>query len=476
MTPKFFATDEHEFTRIKNQDEFRPVRFLKILENFFHPCVSVFIRGIVLFSFAQSLFAQTVTSTAGLVTPLSALGASARADALGGALVGLADDPSAIFYNSAGLSQLKAASLSINHNSYLASSFEETLLFGLPTGHLGGFGAALQYVSWGGLDERDVNGVSLGTFTDSDVAFSLGWGFPLARGFSLGAALHGIQQKVVDSLYTGLSGDLGMLWAPDPNLHLGLAYTGLGTSVASFNPAQDLHGGISVFLPLGKDVNLLPLASGDWQPNGVSRIQGGLEGAFARSYFLRVGYQGALANNQINGLTGFTAGAGLRLGQFQLDYAFVPYGDLGDTNRISVGYEFPNPTPVVSKPVTVISNPVTVQAPPVTVVATPAPTPVAAGASKSKVEVLFALPGAAATPAGNSQASTLLAPYEQAAQQNPGDSRAWRNLGIMYLRTGQPALGIQCLEQSLRLNPNDLALKQWLDDYRSKHPTPPLKF
>lgn len=430
----------------------------------------VFLVTLVVQSFVGCL-AQTVTSTAGLVTPLSSLGASARADALGGALAGLADDPSALFYNPAGLSQLRAASLSINHNSYLASSFEETLLFGMPTGSLGGFAGALQYVSWGGLDERDVNGVSLGNFTDSDVAFSLGWGMIATKGFSLGLALHGIQQKIVDSLYTGLSGDLGMLWAPDPGLHLGLTYIGLGTSQAGFNPAQDLHLGAASLWSLGKDVSLQPLLAGDWEPNGVSRIQAGLESAFARSCFLRVGYQGALANNQIGGLTGFTAGAGLRLGQFLLDYAFVPYGDLGTSNRISVGYEFPNPTPVVSKPVTVISNPVTVQGPPVTVVATPAP--VAAGPPKSKVQVLFDLPGAAATPAGNSQPSTLLAPYEQAAQQNPNDSRAWRNLGIVYIRTGQTALGVQCLQQAIRLNPGDLALKQWLDDYKAKYPTPP---
>lgn len=421
----------------------------------------------------SSAFAQTVTSTAGLVTPLSALGASARVDALGGAFTGLADDPSAIFYNPSGLSQLNAASLSINHNSYLAGSFEETLLFGMPTGSLGGFAAALQYVSWGGLDERDVNGVSLGNFNDSDVAFSVGWGLPVVKEFSIGAALHGVQQKIVDSLYSGLSGDLGVLWMPSSDIHLGLTYTGLGTAQAGSTPAQDLHLGAAGFLGLDKGSSLRPLLSGDWEPNGVSRIQGGLEGVFARDYFLRLGYQGALSDNQIGGLTGFTAGAGLRLGSFQLDYAFVPYGDLGTSHRVSVGYEFPNPTPVVSKPVTVISSPVTVQAPPVTVVATVVPTPIAAGASKSKVEVLFALPGGAATPTVNSQAATQLAPYEKAAQDNPNDSRAWRNLGIMYLRTGQSALGVQCLEQALRLNPGDTALKQWLDSYRTQHPQQP---
>ena len=411
--------------------------------------------------------AQMVYSSAGLVTPLSALGASARADALGDALAGLGDDPSALFFNSAGLSQLKAASLSINHNSYLGGSFEETLLFGLPAGSLGGFAASLQYVSWGNLDERDANGVSLGTFADSDVAFSAGWGFPLAREFYGGLTLHGVQQKIVDSLYAGLSGDLGLLWIPNPDFHLGIAYTGIGTSQAGFTPAQDLHLGLSCRLRLAKDADLLPLASGDWQPNGVNRIQGGVEGTFARDYFLRLGYQAALSDNQIGGLTGFVAGAGLRIGLFQLDYAFVPYGDLGTSHRVSVGYEFPNP-----KPVTVASSPLTVQAPPVTVVATPAPTPVA-GTGKSKVEVMFDLPGATAPSLGNGQASSLLAPYEKAAQDHPGDSRAWRNLGIIYIKTGQTALGIQCLKQALRLNPADLPLKQWLDNYQALHPNQP---
>jgi hypothetical protein len=149
-----------------------------------------------------------------------------------------------------------------------------------------------------------------------------------------------------------------------------------------------------------------------------------------------------------------------------LDYAFVPYGDLGTSHRVSVGYEFPNPTPVVSKPVTVL-------APPVTVVATPQPLPVTAGAPKSKVEVRFELPSAGGTPTAEAQAPSLVGPYEKAAQENPGDSRAWRKLGIVYLRTGQSALGIQCLEQALRLNPSDLELRKWLDDYHAKHPSKP---
>jgi hypothetical protein len=411
-------------------------------------------------------FSQTVSSGAGLVTSLTALGASARADALGDAVVALADDPSALFFNPAGLSQLRSTSLSINHNSYLAGSFEETLLFGLPAGPLGGFAAALQYVSWGSLDERDPYGVELGSFTDSDTAFSAGWGMPVMNNLFVGLALQGEQQKIVDTLYTGLSGDLGFLWLLAPGLRGGLSYRGWGTALAGYTPAQDLRLGVSEFLTLGKDADVRPLLVGVWEPNGVSRIQAGLEGTMASNFSLRVGYQGALSDNQIGGLTGFTAGAGARLGSFLLDYAFVPYGDLGTSHRISLGYEFPNPTPVVPKPGTIV-------APPVTVVAPPSLTPIPVGTTKSKVEVRFELPTASSTPSAQALASTLVGPYEEAVRKNPQDSRAWRTLGIVYFKSGQTALGVQCLEQALRLKPDDLFLKKWLDDYHAKYSPKP---
>jgi hypothetical protein len=216
------------------------------------------------------------------------------------------------------------------------------------------------------------------------------------------------------------------------------------------------------------------MVSGDWQPNGVSRVSGGVEGTFERDLFLRVGGQLPFSDNQVGGLTGFTAGAGFRIEQFQLDYAFVPDGDLGTSHRLSVGYEFPNSTPIFPKPVTVMAAPVTVQAPPVTVVATPQPTPVAVqGTPRSKVEVQFELPGESLPGVGDAQAVSLIGPYEKAARDNPGDNRAWRNLGVAYLKAGQPALGIQCLEQALRLDPADQALKKWLDVYKLKHPAKP---
>ncbi len=413
----------------------------------------------------HAVFAQTiVTSTAALVTPLTALGASARTDALGGAFTGIADDSSALFFNSAGLSDLQNARISLNHNSYLAGTFEETLLVGLPAGDLGGFATAIQYVFWGALDERNSFGVDQGAYSDSDISLSLGWGKSLSKNFSIGAALYGTQQKIVDTLYGSLSGQASLLWIPWNDFRVGLVYSGFGTPVSSQSLASDLKGGFSNLFHWGGNNSFLLALSGYYEPNGVSQLAGGVETGFQKKYFLRAGYQLPLSDNQIPGLTGFTAGAGVRIESITIDYAFVPYGDLGISNRISLAYDFPNPIP--ARPVTVLMAPA--PAKPVTVFVMPTPAPQTT--SKSSVAVHFEVPANAAPTAIDFQVSALIQKYEQATETNPSDASAWHQLGSAYWKAGKTDLAVQCLQQSLRLNPADAKLKAWLDQYQTAHP------
>jgi len=433
-----------------------------------------FITGaIFVFSYGVGLSQTVVTSTASLVTPLTSLGASARTDALGGAFTGVADDPSALFFNSAGLSSLQDARISLNHNSYLAGTFEETLLVGLPAGDLGGFAGAVQYVFWGTLDERNAFGVDQGTSGDSDIALSLGWGKALSKNFSIGAAVYGTQQKIVDTLYSSLSGQVGLLWIPWKDFRAGLVYTGFGTPVSGQSLATDLKGGVSKLFRWGSDKTFLLAFSGYYEPNGVSQLQGGLEAGFQKNYFIRAGYQLPLSDNQISGFTGFTAGAGVRIESLTLDYAFVPYGDLGTSNRVSLAYDFPNPTPLV-KPVTVFAPvPSPVSAKPVTVFVIPTlvpqSTPVAAPA-KSAVAVHFEVPVSAATPVVDPQLSALIQKLEQDTINDQGNASSWHQLGNAYWKAGKIDLAVQCLQQASKLNPADVKLKAWLDQYRVARP------
>ena len=67
-----------------------------------------------------------------------------------------------------------------------------------------------------------------------------------------------------------------------------------------------------------------------------SYIAAGLEYHLLQMLNLRVGYNG---NNHFVG-NGITYGVGLNFHSWTLDYAFVPAGELGDTNRISASYRF----------------------------------------------------------------------------------------------------------------------------------------
>jgi tetratricopeptide (TPR) repeat protein len=416
----------------------------------------------LLFLSGATAWGQVISPNAALVTPLSALGASARADAMGDAFTGLADDDSALFFNSAGLSGLTDSRISLNHNSYLGSTFEETLLVGLPAGDLGGFAGTLQYVFWGALDARDSSGVDQGTYLDNDIALGVGWGKEWAKGFSFGAALYGTQQKIVDTLYSSLSGQIGLLWTPRDDFRLGLVYTGFGTPILGQALASDLKAGASTLFHLGGDKTLLLALSGFYEPNGISRLQGGIEAGFQKSFFLRAGYQLPLSDNQVPGFTNFSAGAGLRVESLTLDYAFVPYGDLGTSHRISLSYDFPNPTPVPVQAVTVFVTPV------------PTPTPVLApGPVKSSVKVLFEVPASGATTVTDFATAALIQKYEKATEDNPQDAEAWHQLGLAYWKVGRIPLSVQCLQQAYRLNPVDLKLKAWLDQYQAAHPQSP---
>ena len=373
------------------------------------------------------------------------LGNSARADSMGSVFVGVADDGSALFFNGAGLAGLKRAQILLNHNGYLAGVSQETLLYSFPAGPLGGIGLALEYVNWGTVDGRDASGAPQGSFSDNDMGLSAGWGWPLSKSLSAGIVLHAFQEKAADSTYTGLSGDAGLVYQAPEGWRFGFSYLGLGTSIAGYPPLESFNAGASRLFPLAKDANLLAALSGVYEPLGESQLRAGAEAQIGGNWFLRAGYRLPLSDNSYGGgISDLTAGAGIKFEGFSLDYAYVPYGDLGTSNRLSLGYEFPN-APAV----------------PVTVMATPQPA--ATAAPKSPLKVKFELPvEAARTPVAGSPDNGLLSSLLAKVQSNPNDSRAWVDLGQAYLKAGQRDSAAQCFEQALRLNPGDKGITELL--------------
>jgi len=409
----------------------------------------------------------TIQTSAGTSENLENAGASARAYGMGSAYVAVSDDPSVFFWNPAGLTGLSNPQLALHHDSYLAGTFQETLVYAFPAQSLGGMAFAINYVNWGTLDLRDSNGNSQGSFNDTDVGLNLGWGKQLARDFSIGLAFQGVQQKIVDSLYYDFAARAGLLWMPSENFQLGAAYSNLGTNVVGYSLAQSLQLGGAWRTKAAKNLGLLLTMQGNWQPQGVSLLQWGVEGNLDHAFMLRGGYELPFDGQITGGGTALSAGAGVRWGACTLDYAFVPYGSFGVANHLSLSYDFPTPQPqVVQVPVTIIQK-VIVQAP------APTPAPVAADA-KSLVQLKFKIPADAGSQEGAPLSASQLDEQIQAALQSiksdPQNSKLWWKLGYLYFQSRQKDSALQCFDQVLRLNPDNPDLKKWVESYRSAQP------
>ena len=144
--------------------------------------------------------------------------------------------------------------------------------------------------------------------------------------------------------------DLGlqMLHATD----VGDAPLDFGCSIANLGTAMKL-GGQSSPLPLhlraGVLWHALPFLSGAFDSNfpvdddpyvgaGVEARAGlGSEGRWKAS--ARLGYNQRF-HRGVDGFAGMAAGAGLDLGMMALDYAWVPFGELGQTQRLSLDVRF----------------------------------------------------------------------------------------------------------------------------------------
>jgi hypothetical protein len=76
--------------------------------------------------------------------------------------------------------------------------------------------------------------------------------------------------------------------------------------------------------------------------DGDPYVSYGLEAILRQKFWtgaLRVGFNQSRGRG-IDGISGLTAGAGFDLDTFRFDYAWIPFGDLGMTNKVSLAFRF----------------------------------------------------------------------------------------------------------------------------------------
>jgi hypothetical protein len=270
-------------------------------------------------------------------------GPNARAVALGNAYSAVADDSSATYWNPAGMIRLAGPAMNMTHNSYIDSSSADHLSFAFPLSAKSFFGIAVQHISAGEIKEMDENAVEVGDFTPRDVVFSGSYAYRL-KPFAIGITGKFIRSTILDSAYTGAI-DVGILSAPLISNHWrsALVLTNLGGKLKYEAEAEDLP----VEFKFGNSWKITKgwLATCDLIfPKGRSVYSGvGTEYVFGVADFmdlsLRTGFFSRNKERSI-GSDGYRFGAGIQFRSFGLDYAFSPYGDLGDSHNVTFNIRF----------------------------------------------------------------------------------------------------------------------------------------
>lgn len=312
----------------------------------------VFLSGLV--------WATESTNLVGLAMPLNQQGGTARAMSMGSAMAGVPQGSASLLWNPAGLGRLgECKELGLHHNSGLVDTIQETVVFGMPIGSLGGFAASLNYVNNGTFEGRDEVGNVTDNYTAGDMGGSLGWGREWFNGFSAGIAVKYNRQTLDDKSYDAYASDLGILWKPKwkplSRWNLGLTYSNFGTKIAGDILDQGLRVGGSY--SVNKDL-LLAVAS-ELKASGFNNVNVGVENWFHPIVALRAGYVYNFTDSKLTGLTGLTGGIGVKATKnILVDYAYIPFGDLGFSQRLSLTYKFGCPKKEVVKVVLVKPEPI----------------------------------------------------------------------------------------------------------------------
>ena len=154
---------------------------------------------------------------------------------MGGAFVSIANDATALYWNSAGMSNLIQNEVSVNHINWLASTNLDFAALVIPLGDLGNIGFSFTSLSMGDEKVRTVE-LPEGTgeyFSASDIAVGVSYARNLTERFSIGFTAKYIQETIWHMSSNAFAIDVGTLFKTDliGGLTIGASLSNFGTKM-----------------------------------------------------------------------------------------------------------------------------------------------------------------------------------------------------------------------------------------------------
>ncbi len=325
------------------------------------------------------LNAQDLTKVGTTSADFLLIEAGARAQAMGGAFIGVADDATALYWNAAGAGLIGKTAAQYQFGKRFADITHHFMAISYPLSGEDVIGLSVQYLDYGEMevttiDEPEGTGE---TFTASSLALNLTYAKQLTDRVYVGFTGKYIYEKIWMEYGSGFAFDISTMYdMPEIGVRIGMAISNLGPEMGidegphltfyrqkpddypgspqpesqlvtqkfplptgfSLGISSVLVGANSPFVKSGEHKVLLAASINDYF-NAPFRGNFGLEYGWRDVVFLRGGYRLGYDTQKLS------LGFGLNFYRFtnqdiRVDYVWVDYGDLEGVNVWSLEFRF----------------------------------------------------------------------------------------------------------------------------------------
>lgn len=235
-------------------------------------------------------------------------------------------------------------SVILSHAIYLVDTSYTILGGNYNINEKSGINLSFLYFNYGSMDRYLDDGsggyIRQGSFEANDKLVSISYARKFNNNITCGLSLKYMSQTIDDVSYSGYALHLSGLYFINDNVFVITGLNNLGTKVRNYNLPANFYLGLSWYLTQ----QLLVMGQLDnYYNDSISELKLALEYEPIKIFLCRFGYAVPIKKevadeNEL--ITNLTLGVGLKFSIVDVDYAWLPKGDLGSIHMFSLTYKF----------------------------------------------------------------------------------------------------------------------------------------